>query len=106
MGGEKKDTAALFFSKKKFELVIKEYPNTEYAYDSKFKLDLLNDLLAAKEIYLGRYYMKKEKWIPALNRFKFVMQEYETTEYVQEAIHRMVEINYKLGLIEESKKYA
>tara|TARA_Y100000389_G_scaffold103629_1_gene100527 strand:- start:405 stop:1241 length:837 start_codon:yes stop_codon:yes gene_type:complete len=104
--GEKKDTAALFLAKKKFELVIKEYPNTEYAYDSKFKLDLLNDLLAAKEIYLGRYYMKKEKWIPALNRFKFVMQEYETTEYVQEAIHRMVEINYKLGLIEESKKYA
>ncbi len=104
--GEKKDTAALFLAKKKFELVIKEYPNTEYAYDSKFKLDLLNDLLAAKEIYLGRYYMKKEKWIPALNRFKFVIQEYETTEYVQEAIHRMVEINYKLGLIEESKKYA
>ena len=104
--GEKKDTAALYLAKKEFELVISRYPDTDYAYDSKFKVDLLKDLLAAKEIYLGRYYMKKEKWIPALNRFKFVIREYETTEYVQEAIHRMVEINYKLGLIEESKKYA
>jgi outer membrane protein assembly factor BamD len=104
--GEKKDTAALYLAKKEFELVISRYPDTDYAYDSKFKVDLLKDLLAAKEIYLGRYYMKKEKWIPALNRFKFVMEKYETTEYVEEAIHRMVEINYKLGLIDESKKYA
>jgi outer membrane protein assembly factor BamD len=104
--GEKKDTAALYLAKKEFELVISRYPDTDYAYDSKFKVNLLKDLLAAKEIYLGRYYMKKEKWIPALNRFKFVMEKYETTEYVKEAIHRMVEINYKLGLIDESKKYA
>ena len=104
--GEKKDLAPLILSKKEFNFVIKNFPNTDYAYDAKFKIDLINDILAAKEVYIGRHYIKKKKWIPALNRFKNVLKEYETTIHVEEAIHRIVEIYYKLGMEEESLKYA
>ena len=104
--GEKKDLAPLLLSKKEFDFVIKNFPNTDYAYDAKFKIDLINDVLAAKEIYIGRHYIKKKKWIPALNRFKNVLKEYETTIHVEEAIHRLVEIYYKLGMEKESLKYA
>jgi outer membrane protein assembly factor BamD len=74
--------------------------------DAKFKIDLINEVLAAKEMYIARHYLKKTKWIPALNRFKTVVKDYNTTIYTEEALHRLVEINYKLGLIDESKKYA
>ena len=104
--GEKKDLAPLLLSKKEFNFVIKNFPNTDYAYDAKFKIDLINDILAAKEVYIGRHYIKKKKWIPALNRFKNVLKEYETTIHVEEATHRLVEIYYKLGMEEESLKYA
>ena len=104
--GEKKDLAPLILSKKEFDFVIQNFPNSDYAYDAKFKIDLINDILAAKEIYIGRHYMKKKKWIAALNRFKNVLKEYETTIHVEEAIHRLVEIYYKLGMEEESLKYA
>ena len=104
--GEKKDLAPLIMSKKELNFIIKNYPNTDFAYDARFKIDLINDTLAAKEVYLGRYYIKKKKWIPALNRFKNVLNEYETTVHVEEAIHRLVEIYYKLGMEQESIKYA
>ena len=104
--GEKKDLAPLLLSKKEFNFVIKNFPNTDYAYDAKFKIDLINDVLAAKEVYIGRHYIKKKKWIPAINRFKNVLKEYETTIHVEEAIHRLVEIYYKLGMERESLKYA
>ena len=104
--GEKKDLAPLLLSKKEFNFVIKNFPNTDYAYDAKFKIDLIDDILAAKEVYIGRHYIKKKKWIPALNRFKIVLKEYETTIHVEEAIHRLVEIYYKLGMEKESLKYA
>ena len=103
---EKKDLKSILDSKEQFELIIKEFPTTEFAIDSKFKIDLINEILAAKEMYLARYYLNKTKWIPALNRFKTVVNEYNTTIYTEEALHRLVEINYRLGLIEESKKYA
>ena len=103
---EKKDLKALLVSKEQFEYIIKEYPVTEFAVDAKFKIDLINEILAAKEMYLARYYLNKTKWIPALNRFKTVIIKYNTTIYTEEALHRLVEINYRLGLIEESKKYA
>ena len=103
---EKKDLKSILDSKVQFELIIKEYPNTEFAIDAGFKIDLINEILAAKEMYLARYYLNSSKWIPALNRFKTVVNEYNTTIYAEEAIHRLVEINYRLGLIEESKKYA
>jgi len=103
---EKKDLKSILDSKEQFELIIKEFPTTEFAIDSKFKIDLINEILAAKEMYLARYYLNRTKWIPALNRFKTVVNEYNTTIYTEEALHRLVEINYRLGLIEESKKYA
>ena len=103
---EKKDLKSILEAKKQFELIIKEYPNSEFAIDAEFKIDLINEVLAAKEMYLARYYLKKTKWIPALNRFKTVVNDYDTTIYTEEALHRLVEINYRLGLIQESKKYA
>ena len=104
--GEKKDLAPLVLSKKELNFVIENYPDTDFAYDARFKIDLINDTLAAKEVYLGRHYIKKKKWIPALNRFKNVLNNYETTVHVEEAIHRLVEIYYKLGMEQESLKYA
>ena len=103
---EKKDLKSILNSKEQFELIIKDYPNSEFAMDANFKIDLINEVLAAKEMYLARYYLNKTKWIPALNRFKTVINEYNTTIYTEEALHRVVEINYRLGLINESKQYA
>ena len=103
---EKRDSAPLIKARKKFQFIIEEYPNTDFALDAKFKLDLIQDIMASKEMYLGRHYIKKEKWIPAINRFQHVIEEYDQTIFVEEAIHRLVEINYKLGLLEESQKYA
>ena len=104
--GEKKDLAPLISSKRELIFIIENYPDTDYAYDARFKIDLINDILAAKEVYIGRHYFKKKKWIPALNRFKNVLRDYETTDHVEEAIHRLVEIYYILGMEEESLKYA
>ena len=103
---EKKDTFSILKSKDYFEYLIKNYPNTEYAFDAAFKIELIVDILAAKELYVGRYYVDRKKWIPAINRFKNVVNDYDTTIYVEEALYRLVEIYYLLGLKEESKKYA
>ena len=103
---EKKDLQSILESKKYFEYLIKTYPDTPYSSDAVFKIDLINDILASKEMYVGRYYFQKKKWIPAINRFKLVVDKYETTIYVEEALHRLVEINYSIGLINEAKKYA
>jgi len=103
---EKKDLRPMLIAKEKFESVILKYPNTDFSLDSQFKIDLINDILASKEMYLGRHYIKKERWIPAINRFKNVIQNYETTIYAEEALHRLVEIHYRVGLVDESKKYA
>ena len=103
---EKKDLQSILFAKETFEFIINEYPNTEYSLDAEFKIDLINDLLASKEMYIGRYYVDKRKWIPAINRFKTVVDQYDTTIYVEEALHRLVEVYYILGLINESQKYA
>ena len=103
---EKRDLQPLLRSKKEFELIIKKYPNTDFALDAKFKLELIEDRLAGKEMFIARHYLKSKKWIPAINRFKTVLKSYETTVYVEEALYRLVEVNYRLGLIDESKKYA
>ena len=103
---EKKDLQAIIKAKEKFSFVIKNYPNTEYTLDAEFKIDLINDTLASKEMYIGRYYFERQKWIPAINRFRTVIDEYETTIYVEEALHRLVEVYYKIGLKNEAKKYA
>ena len=103
---ETKDLNEILRAKKYFEIIIKKYPNTDFALDSQFKLELIQELLASKEMYLARYYIDKEKWIPAINRFKTVVIDYDSTIFVEEALHRLVELHYKIGLIEESKKYA
>ena len=103
---EKRDLQPLLRSKKEFELIITKYPNTDFALDAKFKLEFIEDRLAGKEMFIARHYLKSKKWIPAINRFKTVLKNYETTVYIEEALYRLVEINYKLGLIDESKKYA
>ena len=103
---EKKDLNSVLLAKEKFQYVIKEFPNTDYALDSKFKLGLINDVLASKEMYLGRYYFDRKKWIPSINRFRKVIDDYSQTIYVEEALHRLVEVHYTLGLVEEAKKYA
>ena len=103
---EKKDLEPLLKAKEKFNFIIETYPETDFALDAQFKLNLIYDILASKEIYIGKHYIKKEKWIAAINRFKKVVDDYETTIYVEEAIHRLVEIYFKIGLVEESKKYA
>ena len=103
---EKKDINPILQAKLNFEIVLKDYPNSEFAVDAEFKLDLIQEILASKEMYIGRYYIEKEKWIPAINRFKIILHNYDTTIFVEEALHRLVEIHYKIGMIEESKKYA
>ncbi len=103
---EKKDLRPLVMAEEKFKFIEKNYPNTDFALDSSYKLDLINDYLASKEMYIGVHYMKKKKWIAAINRFKNVVNNYDETSFIDEALHRLVELHYKLGLIEESQKYA
>ena len=103
---EKKDLEPLLKAKEKFEFIIENYPDTDYGTDARFKIDLIIDQLAAKEMSIARYYMKTEKWIPALNRLKRVIDKYDRTVFVEEALHRLVEVYYRLGLEEEAKQAA
>ena len=103
---EKRDLAPLLKSKEEFSKVINDYPETEFATDASFKIELINDRLAGKEMYIARHYLKSKKWIPAINRFKNILENYQTTIYVEEAIHRLVEIHYIIGLELEAQKYA
>lgn len=103
---EKKDLSSILKSKEYFEIIINDYPNTDFSMDAKFKLLLIDNVLASKEIYIGKYYLSKKKWIPAINRFSNVVNDFAETDYVEEALHRLVEVNYLLGLEDEAKKYA
>ena len=103
---EKKDLQSIKNAKMKFDFILREYPNTEYALDSEFKISLINDILASKEMYIGRYYFEKKKWIYAINRFRTIIDDYDTTIYTAEALHRLVEVHYTIGLIDEAEKYA
>jgi len=103
---EKKDTKFLVQSKKNFEILIEKFPNTDYSLDATYKLGLIHDLLAAKELYIARHYIKRQKWIPAINRLKNIINDYDRTVYIEEALHRLVEVHYIIGLENEAKKYA
>ena len=103
---ETKDLNSIVKAQEGLNYVLDNFPNSEYALDAEFKLDLVNDILASKEMYVGRYYFDKKKWIPAINRFRVVVDEYENTIYIEEALHRLVEVHYIIGLTEEAKKYA
>ena len=103
---EKKDLGSIIDAQQNFQFIMDNYPNSDFALDAEYKLELIQEILASKEMYLARYYIEREKWIPAINRYKNVVNKYDTTIYVEEALHRLVEIHYKIGLVEESKKYA
>ncbi len=103
---EKKDLGEILKAKNYFQIIVKQFPNTDFAEDSKFKLELIEEILASKELYLANYYLDREKWIPAMNRYKKIVNNYDTTIYVEESLYRLVELNYKLGLVDEAKKYA
>ena len=102
---EKKDLGEIIKAKEYFILLVEEFPNTDFAEDSKFKLELIEEILASKELYLANYYLEREKWIPAMNRYKKIVNEYDTTIFVEEALYRLAELNYKIGLLDEAKKY-
>ena len=103
---EKKDSESILNAKKTFLILIKKFPSSEYAMDAEFKLDMINDILASKEMYIGRYYFDKKKWIAAINRFRAVVDNFDQTIYTEEALHRLVEIHYIIGLQEEAQNYA
>jgi len=106
ISNEKKDLGPIIEAKKNFEYIIKNYPESEFALDAEYKLELIYEILASKEMYIARYYMEKEKWIPSINRFKKVVRDYDKSIYVEEALFRLVEIHYRIGLEDEAKKYA
>ncbi len=103
---EKRDTGPLLEAKDKFEYIVSKYPTSDFAIDAKSKLGLIEDIIASKEMYLGRHYIKRGKWIAAINRFKNIVDNYDQTIFIEEALHRLVEVNYKLGVLDESQKYA
>ena len=103
---EKKDLGEIIKAKEYFNVLIKEFPDTDFADDAKFKLELIEEILASKELYLANYYLQREKWIPAMNRYKKIVNDYDTTIFIEEALYRLVELNYKLGLFDEAKKYS
>tara|TARA_B100000963_G_scaffold318938_1_gene300389 strand:- start:4185 stop:5015 length:831 start_codon:yes stop_codon:yes gene_type:complete len=103
---EKKDLEPLLMAMKKFKFIEENYPDSDFALDASYKLDLIQDYLASKEMYIGIHYIKKKKWIAAINRFKNVVKNYQQTAFIDEALHRLVELHYKIGLVEESQKYA
>ena len=103
---ERKDIKPLLEAKKQINFFIKKYPDSDYATDLKFKKNLIQNQLAAKELYNAKYYISVQKWIPAINRLKIIVNEYDKTIFIEEALHRLVEVNYHLGLDEDAKKYA
>ena len=103
---KKKDLGEIIKAKQYFKILVSDYPQTDFAEDAQFKLELIAEILASKELYLANYYFDREKWIPAMNRYKRIVNEYDTTIYIEEALYRLVELNYKLGLIDEAQKYS
>ena len=103
---EKKDLQPLLKATEKINFFINKYPNSEYSIDLKFKIDLIKNQMAAKELYVAKYYINTQKWVPAINRLKIIVKDYQETVFIEEALHRLVEIHYYLGLEGEAKKYA
>ena len=103
---ERKDLKPLLDAQREIEFFLNKYPDSDYSLDLKFKKDLILNQLAAKELYVAKYYVSTQKWVPAMNRLKIIVKDYEKTIFVEEALHRLVEINYHIGLEQEAKKYA
>ena len=103
---EKKDLKPLIEANKKIDIFLKKYPNSDYALDLRFKKDLIQNQLAAKELFIAKYYISTQKWVPAINRLKVIVKDYDKTVFIEEALHRLVEISYHLGLEKEAENYA
>ncbi len=103
---EKKDLNPLLEANRKIDFFLKKYPNSDYAIDLKFKKDLIINQLAAKELFVAKYYISTQKWIPAINRLKVIVSDYNKTIFIEEALHRLVEIYFHIGLENEANKYA
>ena len=103
---EKKDLKPLIEANKKIDFFLKKYPNSDYALDLRFKKDLIQNQLAAKELFIAKYYISTQKWVPAINRLKVIVKDYDKTIFIEEALHRLVEISYHLGLEKEAENYA
>ena len=103
---EKKDLKPLVDANLKIDFFLNKYPGSEYAIDLKFKKDLIQNQLAAKELFVAKFYISTQKWVPAINRLKIIVEEYQKTIFIEEALHRLVEIHHYLGLEDEAKKYA
>ena len=103
---EKKDLDPLIKAGNKIDFFLKKYPESDYAIDLKFKKDLIQNQLAAKELYVAKYYISVQKWAAAINRLKIIVTKYDKTIFIEEALHRLVEIYHYLGVQEESEKYA
>lgn len=86
--------------------VVNRYPDTPYARDAALKIDLCRDHLAGKEMLIGRYYERQHFYEAAINRFQRVVQDYQTTNHVAEALERLTECYLKLGLIDQARKTA
>ena len=106
IGEEKHDLKPLLDAKKKINFFLNKYPNSEYAIDLNLKKDLVQNQFAARELYIAKYYIKVQKWVPAINRLKIIVNDYDRTIFVEEALHRLVEIHYHIGLEKEAKKFA
>lgn len=103
---ERKDIKPLIDAQNKINFFIENFPDSDYSSDLKFKKNLIRNQLAAKELYVAKYYISVQKWVPAINRLKTIVEEYQKTIFIEEALHRLVEIHYYLGLEDEAKKYA
>ena len=106
IGDEKKDIKPLLEANSRINIFLEKYPNTDYAIDLKFKQNLIRNQLAAKEIYISKYYISVKKWVPAINRLKIIVEKYDDTVFIEEALHRLVEIHFHLGLKQEAENYA
>ena len=103
---EKKDLDPLLKADAQIDFFINKYPNSDYAIDLKFKKDLIRNQLAAKELFVAKYYISIQKWASAIKRLKNIVNDYNTTIFIEEALHRLVEIHYHIGLEDEAKNYA
>ena len=106
IGEEKHDLKPLLEAREKINFFLEKYPNSEYAIDLNFKRDLVQNQFAAKELYVAKYYISVQKWVPAINRLKLIVKDYDKTIFIEEALHRLVEIHYHIGLKDEANKYA
>ena len=103
---EKKDLLPLIMADEKIDFFIKKFPDSDYAIDLRFKKNLIQNQLAAKELFIAKYYISTQKWAAAIARLKIIVEKFDKTIFIEEALHRLVEIHYYLGLEKEAKRYA